>query len=298
MAPRDITFGLLGPLQVSVDGTEIHIAPKPRIVLAVLLLRANRLVTVTELIDAVWDEQHPVAARSVLHTYVSRIRAALGADGEARDDPIRTRPEGYVLRADRDHLDYLRFQEAVHRARAFAGDPRREDDALRSALALWRGEPLADVPSETLRRGEAVRLSEERLHVYEWSVLTRLQLGRHQDVIGELYVAIDENPFRERLTWLLMLALARSGRQADALNAYAAVRDRLARELGIDPSPELVETHRRILNRDPTLLAPTARTGTRTEPSTRCRQVVRPARLPPPRRRSSAASPSYGVSAT
>ncbi|SDZ00938.1 DNA-binding transcriptional activator of the SARP family [Amycolatopsis xylanica] len=216
--------------------------------LASLLLRSNRLISVDELIARLWDEDPPKGARNATQTYVMRLRNALGSAGNL----VRTQPNGYVLDVAPAALDLDRFHDRVAAADLARStqDMAAEAWELRDAMALWRGDPLSDVPSEFLRAQEGPRLIEERLRTRERLTDVELALGRHTELIGELYVLTEENPLRERFWGQLMLALHRSDRQSDALAAYQKITAVLRDELGVDPSGSLRELHQRILADD------------------------------------------------
>jgi DNA-binding SARP family transcriptional activator/ABC-type glycerol-3-phosphate transport system substrate-binding protein len=241
-------FKVLGPLEVSRDDGPIQLGgPKQRAVLAHLLVRVNELVPADVLIDQVWGDEPPDAARGTLHSYISHLRKALGAER------IEGRAPGYVLHVAEDELDSARFERLLHEARLANESPGRAGATLREALALWTGPAFADLSSEPSLAAEIARLEELRLQALEERIAADLAEGRHSDVIGELEALTRELPLRERLWELLMLALYRSRRPADALAAFERARDRLARELGADPSPELRRLHERILREDPDL---------------------------------------------
>ncbi|MBB4682899.1 AfsR/SARP family transcriptional regulator [Amycolatopsis jiangsuensis] len=242
-------FGVLGPLSAVVGGAPAPLgSAKTRIALATLLLGANHVVSVEELIDRLWNGEPPRGARNAAQAYVMRLRNVLGEAGVL----IRTQPPGYLLAITPDMLDLGRFHArvgAAERARA-AADPAAEATELRAALALWRGTPLADVPSELIQAQEATRLAEERLRAWERLVDLELELGRHAEVIGTLHTLTEENRLRERFWAQLMLALDRSGRQADALAVYRRVTVLLRDELGLDPGEALRRLHQEILLND------------------------------------------------
>ncbi len=248
-------FLLLGPLVVRVDDTLVLVpAAKQRTVLATLLLRAGRVVTVDELAEVLWGEDLPSAARAGVQNYVMRLRQALGAAGSR----IATQPRGYLIRVEPGELDTDVLEDLLRQARTAAREARWTDAADRAAaaLALWRGEPLRDLGSDLLAAREGPRLSELRLQAQELRINAELQLGRSGDVVGELRQLAAEHPLRERLHGLLMLALYRDGRQAEALAAYQDARDVLVDELGADPGPDLQQLHRQILAGDPALSGP------------------------------------------
>jgi len=245
--PR-MRFKVLGPLEVSRDEGAIQLGgPKQRAVLAHLLVRVNELVPAEVLIDQVWGEEPPDAARGTLHSYISHLRKALGAER------IEGRAPGYVLHMAEDELDSARFEGLLHEARLANGSPGRAGATLREALALWTGPAFADLSSDPSLAAEIARLEELRLQALDERIAADLAEGRHGEVIGELEALTRGLPLRERLWELLMLALYRSRRPADALAAFERARDGLARELGVDPSPELRRLHERILREDPDL---------------------------------------------
>jgi len=249
-------FRLLGPLEVRLDGSAVLLrAGKHRALLAALLLRPNRVVPVTELVEHVWGDTPPARTRGTLQTYVMRLRATLG-------DPslIQTAPDGYRMRVDPLAVDVHRFADAAARGRAAAA----EDDLVRArkafaeALDLWRGPVLSDVPSETLYSEHAPRLHELLMTVHERRIDVEFALGNHADLVPELFTLTRDHPLRERFWGQLMLALYRSSRQAEALEAFRQLDRTLDEQLGIDPSEELRSLHQAILMGSPGLAAPVA----------------------------------------
>jgi DNA-binding SARP family transcriptional activator len=250
-------FGVLGPLTVRCGGAEVPVAAgKQRAVLAALLLDAGRVVPVDELCDALWDAELPESARASVQNYVRRLRQALGDEGR---DRIRTQPGGYLISVGAGELDVTRFEALARSAGAAARQGDWDDAAARArtALALWRGDPLADAGSAVLARREMPRLAELRLQAQEARAEADLHLGRRAEAIAELRGLVSAHPLRERLHALLMLALYRDGRQGEALAAYRHVRRVLGRELGAEPGTGLRELHQRMLEADPAL-APAA----------------------------------------
>jgi DNA-binding SARP family transcriptional activator len=241
-------FRILGPLEVA-DGDDVITlaSAKQRGLLAILLLSANEVVSADRLIDALWGEQGPESGRTALQVLVSKLRKGLGHAGI----PLATRPPGYVMKLERDQLDLGRFERLVEEADA--SEPAVAAGKLREALALWRGPALADLAYEEFARMAIGRLEELRLVALEKRIDADLALGRDSDVVAELEGLVAEHPLREGLRAQLMLALYRSGRQADALAAYHAARRTLIEELGIDPSPPLRELEQAILRQDPSL---------------------------------------------
>ncbi|MEO6088998.1 MAG: BTAD domain-containing putative transcriptional regulator [Umezawaea sp.] len=237
-------FRLLGPLEVVHGGLPLPIrAGRQRAVLAALLVDADRVVPLDVLIARVWNDDPP--SRTALHNLVMRLRHALGAD------VIQTRADGYLIEVSDDELDVRRFDELVRRAKG-TEDPRRASALLAEALALWRGEPLADVSSDRLQREVVPGLVERRLAAVEQRIEADLLLGRHTDLIPELRELTDRHPLREHFWHQRMRALHLAGRQAEALDCFRQVGEVLADELGVDPGPELSELHQRILDGDRT----------------------------------------------
>jgi predicted ATPase/DNA-binding SARP family transcriptional activator len=249
-----IEFRILGPLEIADGDGEIPLdAPKQRALLGVLLLHPNEVVSSGRLIDEVWGERPPATAAKLVQTYVSQLRKALGPE------VVATRPPGYQLHVEADGLDAVRFHRLIADGRRLAaqGEQERAGSVYREALALWRGPPLSDVVFESFARDEVERLAEERLGALMDRIDCDLALGRHDELVAELEALAREHPLRERLRGQLMLALYRSGRQADALAAYQEARRTLVDELGLAPSRELQELEKAILRQDPALGAPT-----------------------------------------
>jgi DNA-binding SARP family transcriptional activator/class 3 adenylate cyclase len=244
-----VRFSVLGPLRVAIGGREAPVGgPRQRLVLALLVARADQVVQVDELIDGVWGDDLPGRPRKTLQVYVSNLRSMLGAQA------IESEPSGYRLAVDRDQVDALRAADLVDEARRAArGDPVRAVVAYDAALALWRGEPYADVPASASLVAVQARLGELRLAALEERAALDLVLGRAARVVDEMEALVDRHPLRERAWALLMQALYVGGRQADALAAYQRARARLVEDLGVEPSPELRAMERRVLAHDPAL---------------------------------------------
>ncbi|MEH0841324.1 BTAD domain-containing putative transcriptional regulator [Micromonospora sp. CPCC 205711] len=248
-------FGILGPLRVG-GGEATVTAGRDRVVLAMLLLRAGRVVAVEDLVDAVWEERPPATARAQLHSCVSRLRQRLATLGLAAD-AIATDPIGYGIRVDHTDLDAEVFARRVDAARAAvaAGQPAEARRHYREALGLWRGPALAGIPSRSVRR-RAQALDEQRLAALEECVDVELRLRQAADLLDELTESVERHPLRERLRGQLMLALSAVGRQADALAVYREGRRIYAEELGIEPGAALQELHQRVLAGDLALAVP------------------------------------------
>jgi len=248
-ATSKLRFRVLGPLEVLRDGAVVDLgARKQRAVLALLLLNANRVVSTERLIDGLWGDAPPETARSALQVYVASLRKALGGESGA----LRTSAPGYVLDVEPGALDLDRFTALRAEAQA-AGDDQGRSELLREALELWRDRPLADLAAEPFAVAAVARLEEQRLEALEQRIDADLALGRHASLVGELEALVDEHPYRERLRAQSMLALYRSGRQADALDAYRSARRTLDDDLGLEPSPELRELEAAILRHDAAL---------------------------------------------
>lgn len=247
--PRGLRFQLLGRLEAYRDGVEVDLGPrKQRAVFALLLLNANRVVPTERLIDDLWGDSPPSTARATLQVYVAGLRKALANDGAA----LRTRPPGYVLELEPGALDIERF--ARLRAEAHeAGDDERRAVLLHEALTLWRDAPLAELGTEPFFASTAAQLEQLRLAALEERIDADLALGRHASLVPELDALVAEHPYRERLRAQLMLALYRSGRQADALDSYRSGRRVLQEDLGLEPGKELRELEAAILQQDEAL---------------------------------------------
>jgi SARP family transcriptional regulator, regulator of embCAB operon len=248
-----LELGLLGPLVAARGGQPIPVAgPKPRALLSILALEAGRVVSADRLVEELWPEQPPGTAAHAVQVYVSQLRKALGADA------ISTRRPGYVLELDPECVDVHRFVRLADDGRAAlqSGDPLVAARALRESLALWRGSALADFTYEPFAQTEIARFEELRLVALEERIEADLDLGRHAGLVSELEALVREQPLRERPRAQHMLALYRSGRQADALAAYRRSRRTLVEEVGVEPGPALRELEAAILRQDESLLLP------------------------------------------
>ena len=251
---------VLGPVEVVDGDTAVPIGgPRQRLVLALLILHAGETVSTDALVDGVWGDSPPDAARRTVQAYVSNLRRALET---VRTDTLVPRPPGYALTVDPEVIDARRFRQDVDRARgAIESDPSLAARLLRDGLALWRGSPFADLAGSPSLRPEITRLEELRRNAIELRIDADLDLGRHHHVIGELETLVAEHPLSERFACQLMLALYRSGRQADALRVARRTRTTLGEELGIDPSPEIRDLEQAILEHDASLEVPTTDAG-------------------------------------
>ena len=248
-----VQFGLLGSLEARWKGEPLPLGgAKQRALLARLLVEARTIVSTDRLIDDLWGEQPPEQALHTVQVFVSRLRKALGPD------VILTRAPGYLLEVPGDLIDAERFITlAVEAKRELgAGRPQEAAERFEQAFALWRGRPLADFAYQAWALEHAERLEEFRLSGLEQWTDARLALGRHSELVGELEQLVATHPVRERFRAQLMLALYRSGRQAEALDAYTRAREALVEQLGIDPSPQLQTLYRQLLNQDASLAAP------------------------------------------
>ena len=232
-------FRVLGPLEVSDGGRAVALGGvKQRSLLAILLQHPNAIVSTDHLLAELWGDAPPASADNSIHVYVSRLRKELGPDR------LITRPPGYALRVDASELDLAKFKRL------------RDEGRPHEALALWRGPAYDDLAYEPCVQAERARLDELRLVTLEERIDADLTNGRHADLVGELEAVIAEHPLRERLRGQLMLALYRSARQAEALQAYRMARRELASELGLEPGGELRRLERAILQQDPALDPP------------------------------------------
>jgi DNA-binding SARP family transcriptional activator/tetratricopeptide (TPR) repeat protein len=246
-------FRILGPLEIRQNEHAVTCkGAKQRLLLAVLLLHANEVVSNDRLIEALWGEHPPPTAAKALQMHVSQLRRLL------EPDLIATRPPGYQLRVEREQLDLAQFEAAVGEARAAAARGQTADAAARlaDALALWRGPPLADLTFEEFLRPEITRLEELHMVAIEDRIDAELALARHAALVPELEAVAAEHPLRERVRGQLMLALYRSGRQAEALDVYRDTRRLLVDELGLEPGRELKALEQQILDQDPKLDLP------------------------------------------
>ena len=249
-------YRILGPLVVLSEDRQLALgALKDRTVLGVLLLHANEVVPRQRLIEELWGESPPPTAVKAVNGYVFQLRKTLGGNGAA---PIVTRPPGYMIEVGRGELDAEQFSVLTSEARARANAAAFGEAAAiyAEALSLWRGRALSGIELESVGRHELEQLDEGRITALMDRIDCELALGCHDDLVGQLEVLLAEHPLRERLYAQQMLALYRSGRQADALRVYQRARAVLVEELGLEPSPGLQRLERGILNHDPSLQTP------------------------------------------
>ena len=257
----EIEFRVLGPVEFLIDGAPVDCGGlKQRTVLAALLIRPDAVVSVDELIEAVWPERAPATAANTLQVYVSGLRRCLGRERSR----LETRPPGYVLHAS-DVLDAARFESRARHAREelAAGDAASAGEVLGTALGMWRGAAFADFVYDEFAQREAARLEALWLAATADHIEARLALGQHQELVSDLEALVTGHPTDERLCGQLMLSLYRAGRQADALKAYGLLRQTLGEELGIIPSPTLQALHDQIVLQSPELEATSGTTAGR-----------------------------------
>jgi DNA-binding SARP family transcriptional activator len=250
-----LVFRLLGSLEVEREGQPVEVTgQKQRAVLAILLLRAGEVVSTERLITELWGESPPPTAPTALQNAISQLRKALGAEA------VVTRTPGYVLAVDKEQIDVHRFEDLIESSRS--SEPQERSQLVWEALQLWRGPPLADFTYDAFAQGEIARLEERRLQAFEERVEAEIELGRGAALVSEIEALVRDNPLRERLRGQLMLALYRSDRQAEALQAYQETRRVLVDELGIEPSLSLQQLHASILRQESALQPePVARAG-------------------------------------
>jgi DNA-binding SARP family transcriptional activator len=253
-----VEFRVLGPLEVIIGGRAADVGPpKQRALLALLILNADRVVSADRLIDELWGESPPDGARHALQVHVSNLRKLLEPSRAPGESPelLQTRKPGYVLRLTPNQSDAQRFESLVEEGRKaqHADRPERALSFLSEALGLWRGPALTDLIDEPFAQREADLLEELKLTATEDRLQAKLNLGHHSELVGELGALAARHPLRERISGMLMLALYRSGRQAEALQAFRRLKETLSNELGLDPSPELQGLEEGILQQAPEL---------------------------------------------
>jgi YVTN family beta-propeller protein len=272
-------FRVLGPLEVLDGDVSLSLGgAKQRALLAYLVVRANMVVSSESLIDVLWGEDAPETATHTLHVYVSQLRKVLREAGSSDGAELATEGRGYVLRVNEDDIDLDRFERMVAAGReALAeGEDAEAASQLRQALGLWRGPPLSDFPYEGFPWQEITRLEELHLAAIEDRIEADVRLGRHTQLVSELQALVRDHSLRERLCGQLMLALYRSGRQAEALQVYRDTQVVLNTELGIDPSSSLQRLEGGILRQDPELdwRPPVPEEGTATPVRSRSRLTL------------------------
>ncbi len=255
-------FRILGPLEVLEEGRELTLGgTKQRALLALLVTHSNETLSTERLIDELWGESPPATAAKTVQVHVSRLRKALASPlAVGPGEVVLTRDHGYELKVEPGHVDAQRFEALVAQGRGelAAGNAATAIEVLERALALWRGPPFADLAGEPFAQRESARLEEVRVTALEQLYDAKMALGRHAEVLPGLEALIAEHPYRERLHGQLMLALYRSDRQADALQAYQNARRKLVDELGIEPGGPLRDLERAVLEQDPALALPAA----------------------------------------
>lgn len=251
---RDVGIAVLGPLEL--DGTASTMGLRDRVVLEALAVRPGTVVRAESLAEAIWGATPPPSWPKVVQGCVSRLRKVLG------NDVIETAEHGYRLRVHVDHLDHLRFERLVGRARELLalGEPERADYLLREALDLWRGDPFTELDGWAPGLIELERLVELHHDAEELHVEAMLRSGRHDDVLAPAVRLLHDAPFRERRWGLLALAQYQSGRQREALDTLHRARSVLVNELGLDPGPDLTALEQAILRQDPSLVVQAAGT--------------------------------------
>lgn len=248
-----ITFRVLGPQQVRINGVDCTPrAAKVRQVLALTLLNANQVVTIETMIEELWGDRPPRSAVTTTQTYIYQIRKMVSehAGLQVAANTVRTMPRGYLLQVEDDQLDWRRFERMVQRAESLfvQGQHQSASQLLSEALALWNGSALADIRCGSLLQGYVARLEEKRIAALERRLKADMCLGRHRELIPELRSLVNQHPYNEWLHGQLVFALYRSGRRGEALGHFHNARRLLNEELGLDPSPDLEEIHRLVLN--------------------------------------------------
>jgi len=263
MGGEDLDYCVLGPLEVLRHGVPLAFpAGQRRTLLGLLLVHAGEVVPVDRIIDGLWGADPPASSDHALQVYVSSLRKVLEPrrDRGAGSGLLRRQGRGYLLAVPPGAYDQARFESSVMQGREALTETRPVEEArlLGQAEAMWRGPAFADLADEPFIAAEAARLNELRLVATEARIEAELTLGRHVELAGELATLVGRHPFREHIWSQLIIALYRSGRQADALRAYQRVREVLADELGLEPGPALRNLESAVLRQDPALAAPPA----------------------------------------
>ena len=254
MTQTGLGFGVLGPLQMTVDGTPVPLGtPKQRAVLAMLVINRNRPVSIDALINAAWDQWPPAEARASLHSYVSNLRRLLGKAGVDPRTVLVSEPPGYRLNVAEIACDIGRFitEKNAGAQAAASGKFEFASRHLKSALAEWRGPVLDDLRELQFVDAFATALTEDKVLAHTAFAEAEIACGRAYAVIGELEALTVEHPYREPLWAQLITAYYLAQRQSDALDAYRRLKDTLAEDLGIDPGPGIQELHSRVLRQEP-----------------------------------------------
>ena len=247
-----LQFQVLGPLEVF-DGDRECTPTPPKVsrVLALLLLRANQVVSMDSLIEELWGEEPPLSAIGTAQTYIYQLRKFLDPRGEhsSRGEWLVTKAPGYLMRVSPNQLDASTFEALAWQGRAMLerGDPAQATQLLRRALDLWKGPALANVRLGSLLEAHAIHLEEQRMRVLELRIHADAELGRHREMIGEMRSLVASHPLNEWFHGQLIVALSRSGRRGEALQAYQDLRRTLSNQLGLDPQPELQRLHQEVL---------------------------------------------------
>lgn len=253
---RGITFSVLGTLRISAEGAPVGAGgATQRAVLAYLLLNSNSVVPNSRILAAIWQDCPPLTARKMVHNSVAAIRKTFAAHARADGPALRTQAPGYQLDVDRDSVDLHGFRRLVGQGRAEldAGSPAVARMTLRQALGMWRGPALSDLVESGARWPELAAIEDERMSAYEDCFAAELACGRHREITPELKMLTAAEPARERLVQLYMVALYRSARQVEALNAFRLTREALVDGLGVEPGPALQRVHQLILRHDSSL---------------------------------------------
>ena len=253
-------FAILGPVRVRSGVDDLDVGGRQqRLVLALLLARAGSVVSVSELVDAIWEEDPPTSAVNVVHRYIGRLRRLIEPDLPVRATGryLLRQAAGYQLRVTADSFDLLRFRALVTQASA-ATDPEQAVRLYAEALALWTGRCAAGLEPTSRTHPDFIAIETERSHAVRDAADTAVRLGQVRGILPALRQACSENPLDEALQARLLLALAAEGRQAEAFDLFQNLRRRLREELGIDPGQELLDAHSRLLHPDPSPSAPAA----------------------------------------
>ncbi|WP_092528552.1 AfsR/SARP family transcriptional regulator [Amycolatopsis arida] len=250
---RDVSFTLLGPLEVRKDGRD-HAPTAPKILqlLAMLLLRPGKVVPAELIIKELWADNPPRSVRTTMQTYIWQLRRCIEENGLAADgdEILATKPPGYVLHVASAQIDVFAFQRFGQQGRTLLDERRHAEAAaaFRSALGLWWGPPLANVNSGPVLSAYAMDLQEQRRTVQHLRFQAEIEAGMHRDLIGELRSLVATNPLDESLHSQLMQVLSRSGRRVEALATYRQLRAKLNEELGLEPCLELQDLHHQLLS--------------------------------------------------